>query len=144
MVPRPDVSVRRLPTRWRYVLIGGGVALPCTAFSYWQTRSEVSLGAVVLGGVLAGYLLTRANGETSWAGVRVGIIGGLPVLWAVFDTYVGAAGFAEPVWFKLTRTVFLFGFVAGGFVIAAVAGEVGVRIGTWLADSRGDRSNRVP
>jgi len=129
--------------RWKYVLIGGGVALPCTAFSYWQTGSEVSLGAVVLGGLLTGYLLTQSNSETSRAGIRVGILGGLPVLWAVFDTYVATAGFTEPVWFELAGGVLLIGFTIIGFGIAALAGEVGVRIGIWLADSVDDHRNRA-
>ncbi|MFC6873530.1 DUF5518 domain-containing protein [Halobellus marinus] len=129
--------------RWKCVLLGGGVALPCTAFSYWQTGSEVSLGAVVLGGLLTGYLLTQSNSDTSRAGIQVGILGGLPVLWAVFDTYVAAAGFTEPVWFKLAEGVLLFGFIITGFGIAALAGEVGVRIGTWLADSVTNRRSRV-
>jgi hypothetical protein len=129
--------------RWKCVLIGGGVALPCTAFSYWQTGSEVSLGIVVLGGLLTGYLLTQSNTDTSRAGIQVGILGGLPILWAVFDTYIAAAGVTEPVWFKLAEGVLLIGFIIIGFGIAALAGEVGVRIGTWLADSVTNRRSRV-
>jgi hypothetical protein len=67
-------------TRWKYVLIGGLAALPFTALSYWPTGSELSLGAVLFGGILAGYLVTRAGGERSGVGIRVGLVGGLPVL----------------------------------------------------------------
>jgi hypothetical protein len=101
------------------------------------------LGAVVLGGLLTGYLLTQSNSDTSRAGIQVGILGGIPVLWAVFDTYVAATGVTEPVWFKLAEGVLLIGFIVTGFGIAALAGEVGVRIGTWLADSVTNRRSRV-
>lgn len=142
-MPRLGPWVRNVSMRWMYVLVGGGVALLCTAFSYWQTGSEVSLGAVVFGGLLTGYLLTRSNSDTSRAGIQVGIVGGLPILWAVFDTYVAAAGVTEPVWFTLAEGVLLIGFIIIGFGIAALAGEVGIRIGTWLADSVTNRRSHV-
>ena len=133
--------VRNRLLRWKYGLIGGGVALPCTAFSYWQTGSEVSVGAVVFGGILTGYLLTRSDSETTRAGIQVGIVGGLPILWAVFDTYVAVAGFTQPEWVTLAQGVFLTVFTVAGFGIAAVVGEIGVRIGTWLADTVEGRRN---
>ncbi|MBB6645528.1 DUF5518 domain-containing protein [Halobellus ruber] len=134
----------RVPKRllqWKYGLIGGGVALPCTAFSYWQTGSEVSLGAVVFGGLLTGYVLGRSNSDTTRAGIQVGIVGGLPILWAVFDTYVAVTGFTQPEWVTLAQGLFLIAFTVVGFGIAAVVGEVGVRIGTWLADTVESRRN---
>lgn len=91
----------RLPARWAYACIGGGVALPCTALGYWQTGSEVSVSAVVVGGLVTGYLLARSNTETGSAGTLVGIVGGLPILRAVFDTYAAGSTVAEPLWFEL-------------------------------------------
>lgn len=130
-----SLRVRTGLLRWKYGLIGGGVALPCTVFSYWQTGSEVSMGAVVFGGILAGYVLARSNGDTTLTGIRVGIVGGLPILWAVFRTYVAVTGLTQPEWITLVQGVFLIGFTVVGFGIAAVVGEVGVRIGAWLADT---------
>jgi hypothetical protein len=143
MLPRPDLRVRTLSMRWRCVLLGGGVALPCTAFSYWRTGSEVSLGAVAVGGLLTGYLLARSNVETGRAGLHVGIVGGLPLLWALLDTYAVTAGFTEPAWFKLAGGVLLVGAAVAGFGIAALAGEVGVRAGAWLADALDHRRDSV-
>ena len=80
--------------------------------------------SVVFGGILTGYLLTRSDSETTRAGIKVGIVSGLPILWAVFHTYVAVAG-----------------FTVAGFRIAAVVGEIGVRIGTWLADTVEGRRN---
>lgn len=134
-MPGLSLRVRTGLLRWKYGLIGGGVALPCTAFSYWQTGSEVSMGAVVFGGILAGYVLARSNGDTTLTGIRAGIVGGLPILWAVFRTYVAVTELTQPEWITLLQGVFLIGFTVVGFGIAAVVGEVGVRIGAWLADT---------
>jgi hypothetical protein len=136
----------RIPERWACACVGGGVALPCTAFSYWQTGSEVSVSAVAVGGFVTGFLLARSNAETGGAGIPVGIVGGLPILWAVFDTYVGGTAAAEPVWFELVGGAFLVGFTVAGFGVAALAGEVGVRIGARVAgsDGRRDRSAESP
>ena len=134
-MPGLSLRVRTGLLRWKYGLIGGGVALPCTVFSYWQTGSEVSMGAVVFGGILAGYVLARSNGDTTLTGIRAGIVGGLPILWAVFRTYVAVTELTQPEWITLVQGVFLIGFTVVGFGIAAVVGEVGVRIGAWLADT---------
>lgn len=132
----------RIPARWAYACIGGGVALPCTALSYWQTGSEVSMSAVVVGGLVTGYLLARSNAETDGAGIPVGIVGGLPILWAVFDTYVVGATITEPLWFELAGGALLVGFTVAGFGMAALVGEVGVRIGAWGAGSADGRHTR--
>lgn len=132
----------RLPARWAYACIGGGVALPCTALGYWQTGSEVSVSAVVVGGLVTGYLLARSNTETGSAGTLVGIVGGLPILRAVFDTYAAGSTVAEPLWFELAGGAFLVGFTVAGFGVAALVGEAGVRIGARIADSFGDRRDR--
>ena len=124
-----SLRVRTGLLRWKYGLIGGGVALPCTAFSYWQTGSEVSMGAVVFGGILAGYVLARSNGDTTLTGIRAGIVGGLPVLWAVFRTYVAVTELTQPEWITLVDTVFLIGFTLVGFRIPAAVAPIGFRHG---------------
>ena len=124
-------------TQWKYALIGGLASLPFTTFSYWQTGSELSLGAVLFGGILAGYLVDRAGGEPSGVGTRVGIVGGLPVLWVLFDVFAATSGLAGPAWFVTSATLLTIGFTIVvavlGFGIAAFIGEVGARIGSWLA-----------
>jgi hypothetical protein len=135
-------------TPWTYALIGGFVALPFTTLSYWRTGSELSLGAVVFGGILAGYLAKRADGEISGVGNRVGTVGGLPVLWVVFDVLAATEGLAGPVWFVTSATLLTIGFTAVvtvvGFGISALVGEVGARIGSWLAGNRPDNPASSP
>jgi hypothetical protein len=127
-------------TPWKYALVGGVASLPFTTLSYWQTGSELSLGAVLFGGILAGYSATRADGDISGVGTRVGIVGGLPVLWVVFDVLAATGGLAGPAWFVTSATLLTIGFTTVialvGFGISALIGEVGTRIGSWLAGSR--------
>jgi hypothetical protein len=53
------------------------------------------------------------------------------------------AGFSEPAWFKLAEGVFLIGFIIAGFGIVALVGEIGVRIGTWIATPVTGHHDRV-
>lgn len=134
-------------TQWKYALLGGLASLPFTTLSYWQTGSELSLGAVVVGGILAGLLVTRAGVESTGVGMQVGIIGGLPVLWVLVDVLAATSGLAGPVWFVAGATLLTIGFALGlallGFAIAGLLGEVGVRIGSRLAGNRREGSASV-
>ena len=125
----------------------GGVSLPFTTLSYWQTGSELSLGAVLFGGILAGYLVEQAGGESSTVGTRAGLVGGLPVLWVLFDVLIATLGVAGPAWFVTSATLLTIGFTVVvavlGFGIAALIGDLGARVGTWLAGKRPDRSASV-
>lgn len=133
-------------TRWKYALVGGLASLPFTIFSYWQTGSELSLGAVLFGGILAGHLVERTGGE-SRIGTRVGIVGGLPVLWVLFDVLAATSGLAGPAWFVTGATLLTIGVTIVvavlGFGIAALVGEVGARIGNWLAGKQPGGSTPV-
>jgi hypothetical protein len=135
-------------TPWKYALVGGLASLPFTTLSYWQTGSELSLGAVLFGGILAGYLAERADGEISGVGTRVGILGGLPVLWVIFDVLAATDGLAGPTWFVTSATLLTIGFsivvAVAGFGISALVGEVGTRIGSWLAGSRPGNQTSSP
>lgn len=126
--------------RWTYAFIGGMVALPFTALGYWQTGSELSLAPVLFGGVLAGYLARRRAGESRGVGLRAGLVGGLPVVWVLFDVLAATSALAGPPWFVASATVITVGITAGvgvfGFGLAALAGEVGARAGGWVAGKR--------
>ena len=134
-------------TQWKYALIGGLASLPFTTLSYWQSGSELSLGAVLFGGILAGYLAVQAGGELSGVGPRVGLVGGLPVLWVLFDVLAATSGLAGPAWFVTSATLLTVGVTVVvavlGFGIAALIGEVGARIGGWLAGKQPDRPTSV-
>lgn len=131
-------------TRWKYALIGGLASLPFTAFSYWQTGSQLSFGAVLFGGILAGYLVRRAGAKSHGVGTRVGIVGGLPVLWILFDILTATSGLAGPAWFLTGATLLTIGFTIVvavlGFGVAALVGEIGARVGSWLAGKQPEQS----
>jgi hypothetical protein len=146
----PDIGPPPQPgtTSWKYALVGGLVSLPFTTLSYWRTGSELSLGAVLFGGILAGYLARRAGGEISGVGTRVGIVGGLPVLWVASDVLAATVGLAGPTWFVTSATLLAIGFTIAvavlGFGIAALVGKLGARIGIWLAGNRPDEPTSSP
>jgi hypothetical protein len=103
----PDVS----PTR-RFVLVGGVLSLPFSLLGYWQTGSELSFDPVLLGGIVAGYLAKQRTGRTGSVGIHAGVVGGLPLLWLLFDVLTAPPGLAGPPW-----------FVASASVLAVVVGH---------------------
>lgn len=127
---------------WRYGLLGGVLSLPLTLVGYWQSGSELSLFPVLLGGVLAGYLAGRARGTSHGVGYRVGAIGGLPGLLFLADLPDAMAALGGPEWFVAAGTVLGVVFVCAAlFVVvgfSALVGELGARIGGWLATRSDD------
>lgn len=139
-MPGNDSPLENLSYRWKYAFVGGIVALPFTALGYWQTGSELSLSPVLFGGLLAGYLARRRTGESDGVGVRTGLVGGLPVVWVLFDVLAASSALAGPAWFVASATAITVGvtvvFGVLGFVLAALAGEIGARVGSWIAGKR--------
>jgi len=92
---------------------------------------------VLLGGILAGYFACRATGASYGVGHRVGASGGLPGLLFLVDLPGAVATLGGPEWFAAVGTAF--GVVFAGialFVVvgfSALVGELGARIGGWLA-----------
>lgn len=119
----------------------GGLALPVVSFSYWQTGSELSLTPVFVGTNLAGYLSTRRTGTCDGVGRRVGVVGGLSVLWPLAELAAGASWLSGPSWFVWGGTALTigmamsFGLLALG--LAGVVGAAGAQIGGWLAGAGG-------
>ena len=129
---------------WEYGLLGGLLTIPLTLFGYWQTGSEMALSPILAGGLLAGYLAKRNTGSSRGIGIRAGLVGGLPILLALADILTATAGLSGPSWFVASGTALTVGVVIGGgvlaFGLAAGLGEVGARIGGWLAGTN-DRDN---
>jgi len=136
----------KLTPTWRYALIGGLASIPFSLGLYWLSGmgSEFSGGMVFFGGVLAGYLAKRGSARASSAGIRAGMIGGLPSLVWGLTTLLGVpAGFVR-IWSDpLLEAVFLL-FVSVALLGASiVAGLLGGMIGGWLSkkvDRRGTPS----
>jgi len=88
---------------------------------------------VLFGGLLAGYLAKRQAGESRGVGIRAGLIGGIPILWAILDILSATSALGGPEWFITGATVLTVGFSAVvavlGFVLAAFIGEVGAKLG---------------
>lgn len=136
-------SLDSLSDRWRYALLGGLLSIPFTTAGYWQIRSELSLSAVLFGGLLAGYLAKRKTGSATGVGARAGLIGGVPVLWILADIVAATPGLGGPAWFIAAGTLLVVGsgivFTILGLGLAALVGNVGARIGAWLVESTGPR-----
>jgi hypothetical protein len=142
-VSPPDSLLDGASDAWRYGLLGGLVSVPFTAVGYWQTGSELSLSTVFLGGLLAGYLARRRSGTAAGVGVRVGLVGSLPVLWLLSDVLGAASALSGPAWFvagALALTVARVAVVAVG--AAVLVGVVGTRVGGGLAGR--DGGERAP
>ncbi|WP_435348560.1 DUF5518 domain-containing protein [Haloarchaeobius sp. HRN-SO-5] len=141
-MPPSEVPPRSTNDKWKYALVGGLASIPFTATSYWQSGSEISLTPVLFGGLLAGYLAKRRVGDGRGVGARTGLLGGLPVLWMLIDILPVVIGMPNPRWFTVVGVGVAFGITLVGFGLAALIGELGGRIGGWLAD-RGGRGQQT-
>lgn len=141
---------RRSPLRvdeaWRYALVGGLVSIPLTGGLYWLSGAgnELSFNAVLLGGLLAGYLAPTAVDSTA-AGIRAGVIGSLPGLWLLGDVLAAATALTGPTWFRVTGVgMAAVAFSGVVFGLGALAGGVGGVVGAWLARRVGHRARPAP
>lgn len=141
-MPRIGNPSEAISDSWKYALTGSLVSIPFTVASYWQTGSEMSLSAVLLGGFLAGYLSKRNTGESAGVGVRTGLVGGLPVVWMLFDLLAATSGLSGPSWFVAAGTAMVLGatvvIAVVSFGLSAALGAVGASVGNRLAGF-GDR-----
>ena len=127
---------------WKYALIGGIASLPLTIGLYWQSgmSSEFSLNMVFWGGLIAGYLASTAATETnsSSAGFRAGVVGGLPGLWQVVGLIEAAITWSSPLWFRVGAVLMLaIGFTTVLLGFAGIVGLLGAKAGGWLAKKTG-------
>lgn len=139
-MPGTGSLLHEVSQQWKYALIGGILALPFTFLGYWQTGSELSLSPVFVGGLVAGYLATRRTGTGRGVGARTGLVGGLPVLWVLFDLLTASSAVAGPAWFLAGATLLTVGALISvtvvGFGGAALIGELGAKVGSWIASNR--------
>lgn len=127
----------QLTEMWAYALLGGLLALPFTAIDVWRSPGNVTLGAVVVGSVFAGYLIKRHSGNSTATGMRAGLIGGIPALWALNELLWTVTNIPNPPWFQTVSVVMTLAF--GGLMLAmmAISGALAGRFGGWLAERSG-------
>ena len=127
----------QLTETWEYALIGGLLALPFTALDVWRSPENVTLGAVVVGSVFAGYLIKRRSGNSTATGLRAALIGGIPALGALNELLWSVTNIPNPPWFRAVSVAVTLAF--GGLILAvlAVSGALAGRFGGWLAERSG-------
>jgi hypothetical protein len=136
----PDVvriGPLQLTETWTYALVGGLLALPFTALEAWRSPENITLGAVFVGSVLAGYLIKRRSGNSTATGIRAALIGGIPVLWALTDLLRAISTIPNPPWFQAVSVGMALAFGGLMFVIVVLFGALAGRFGGWLAERRG-------
>ena len=127
----------QLTETWTYALVGGLLALPFTALEVWQSPESITLGAVVVGSIFAGYLIKRRGGNSTATGLRAALIGGIPALWALNELLQAIPNIPNPPWFQAVSVGMALAFGGLMLVVAAVFGALAGRFGGWLAERRG-------
>mgnify|MGYP000282908399 CR=1 FL=1 len=127
----------QLTETWKYALVGGLLALPFTALEAWRSPEDMTLGMIVLGSVLAGYLIKRRGGNSTATGSRAALIGGLPLLWALGELLWAVPNIPNPLWFQAVGVGMALAFGAIMLAVVAVSGALAGRFGGWLAERRG-------
>jgi len=127
-----------------YALLGGVVSMPVTVVLYWSSGggSEFVLDAVLLAGLLAGFLAARRGVDADAVGVRAGVVGGVPgVVWLLPKVLDLAAGLSGPTWFEAVGVALVVGTTVGlialVFAFSALLGLVGARVGGWATRRAG-------
>ncbi|GAB3323098.1 DUF5518 domain-containing protein [Haloplanus salinarum] len=136
----PDVvriGPLQLTETWTYALVGGLLALPFTALEVWRSPENITLGAVLVGSVFAGYLIKRRGGNSTATGIRAALIGGIPTLWALTELLRAITNIPNPPWFQAASVGMALAFGGLMFVIVALSGALAGRFGGWLAERRG-------
>jgi hypothetical protein len=136
----PDVvriGSLQLTETWTYALVGGLLALPFTALEVWRSPENITLNAVVVGSVLAGYLIKRRGGNSTATGIRTALIGGIPALWALTELLRSISNVPNPSWFQAVSVGMALAFGGLMVVVVAVFGALAGRFGGWLAERSG-------
>jgi uncharacterized membrane protein YeaQ/YmgE (transglycosylase-associated protein family) len=136
-------STLHTPSWLKYGLLGGFVALSLVALAATQSGDRYSLGAVLVGGAVAGYLFPGHRKARQRVGLLAGLVGGLPLVWVFRDVLLAVVEIPNPLWFRALSLLLLTSFVATLLGLFAVVGLFGARLGDWLADKTGRRRPRA-
>jgi hypothetical protein len=127
----------QLTETWTYALVGGLLALPFTALEVWRSPENITLGAVLVGSVFAGYMIKPRGGNSTATGLRAALIGGIPALWALNELLWTITNVPNPPWFQGVSVAMALAFGGLVLVVVAVSGALAGRFGGWLAERRG-------
>lgn len=127
-----------LRQEWKYALLGGLASIPFASYSALNNELSFFPG---LAGLIAGYLARRKTGDGGNVGFCAGFVAALPSLWLLDDIVLAMSGLGGPDWFIVAGTVMTATFFAGVailvFGLSGLLGEIGARIGSWLAGRTG-------
>lgn len=126
-----------LSNTWTYALVGGLVPALLVVQELWQSSSPITYPGLLLGGVVAGYLVKRQGGNATSTGARAGFIAGMPTLWVTRELLLGIVELPNPLWFRGVGVLMLVYVGALLLLVPMVVGGLGGHIGGWLAEQRG-------
>ncbi|QLH79626.1 DUF5518 domain-containing protein [Halosimplex rubrum] len=132
-----------LSRTWQYALVGGAVSMPLTLAVYWSSGASdhFSFNAVVVGGLIAGFLARRYAADAGAAGLRAGVIGGLAgYVWIAPAIRTSAESFADAWSFAPATGLLFVVFSAVVLGTAAIAGLLGGVVGSWICGKVGRES----
>ncbi|MHC3378829.1 DUF5518 domain-containing protein [Haloarcula sp. H-GB5] len=127
----------KLSKTWRCALIGGLVPAAFTLVDVLRSGSDITFQGLFLGGVIAGYLVKRHGGTGTAAGVRAGLIGGIPALWSLKELVVAIPTIPNPLWFRTVGVGMALAVGVFLLVFPVVVGGLAGRYGGWLAERQG-------
>lgn len=126
-----------LSDTWTYALVGGLVPAILVAQELWRSAAEITYPGLLLGGVVAGYLVKRRDGNATGTGARAGLIAGIPTLWVMRGLLTGIVELPNPLWFRGVGLLVLVYAGAVLLLLPTLVGGLGGHIGGWLAERRG-------
>jgi hypothetical protein len=136
IVVMPEINPRNATQTWKYALIGGLASIPLTAGLHWLSgiENDMFVNMIIFGGLLAGFLAEVRQIDGKSVGFRAGVVGGLPILWFVFEALrFVVTGPAGPIRFRIGAVVMIVGFTIASLFLSGGVGFVGAKIGRWLA-----------
>jgi hypothetical protein len=127
---------------WGCALIGAALAVPFVVASVLSASDAVSLSAVLVGGLVAGYLYGRGTQAGGRVGFRAGLLGAIPMLVEIADVLWFMMALNQPVLFGIVQVGALVLVAVLALGLAAVGGQIGGMVGGWLATQNGRRRSR--
>ncbi|MDS0277311.1 DUF5518 domain-containing protein [Halomicroarcula sp. S1AR25-4] len=116
----------------RIATILGICSVPVTvAVSLFSSGNVISFTPVLFAGVIVGYHYNRTPISIGRAGLRTGLLGGLPTIWHVFE--ILEDGWSASFEYGVLTVLFVPVAIVFGLSVAVLASVVGAAIGDRVA-----------